>query len=101
MWCGRGAPFTTKLIDDNNLIVNMSAIGAWNNRYEGGPCYAACMETFALYVSRHSATTRLLPSAGRAATTLMGGPTMTRAGTRPGGCAKGSPASPSSPMPGS
>lgn len=27
----------------------MSALGIWNNRYEGGECYAACMETFALY----------------------------------------------------
>jgi len=26
----------------------MSALGIWNNRYEGGPCYAACMETFTL-----------------------------------------------------
>lgn len=37
-----------KLLIDNYLIVNMSALGPWNNRYEGGPCYAACMETFVL-----------------------------------------------------
>ena len=27
----------------------MSSLGIWNNRYEGGTCYAACMETFVLY----------------------------------------------------
>jgi hypothetical protein len=45
----------------------MSALGIWNNRYEGGPCYAACMETFALYLSDYLATIPLLPSAGKAA----------------------------------
>ena len=29
----------------------MSALGIWNNRYEGGECYAACMETYTLYIS--------------------------------------------------
>ena len=38
-----------KLLIEYYLIVNMSATGIWNNRYEGGPCYAACMETFTLY----------------------------------------------------
>lgn len=47
----------------------MSALGIWNNRYEGGPCYAACMETFTLYFLSYSAT--ILPSniAGGAAIT--------------------------------
>lgn len=31
----------------------MSALGIWNNRYEGGPCYAACMETFTLYLQSY------------------------------------------------
>ena len=45
-----GIHLIVKLLIDNYLIVNMSALGAWNSRYEGGPCYAACMETFVLYV---------------------------------------------------
>jgi hypothetical protein len=27
----------------------MSAIGIYNTRYDGGECYAACMETYTLY----------------------------------------------------
>lgn len=58
LWCGGAIAggvvewihLIVKLLIDNYLIVNMSALGAWNNRYEGGPCYAACMETFVLYV---------------------------------------------------
>lgn len=46
----------------------MSALGIWNNRYEGGPCYAACMETFTLYFFSHKATIPPLQSAGRVAT---------------------------------
>lgn len=43
----------------------MSALGVWNNRYEGGPCYAACMETFVLYVSAHLAITLQFLFAGK------------------------------------
>jgi len=43
----------------------MSALGIWNNRYEGGPCYAACMETFALLHLFNSATIPQLLFAGR------------------------------------
>jgi hypothetical protein len=46
----------------------MSALGIWNNRYEGGPCYAACMETFTLYLSIYQATILPSQSAGKAAT---------------------------------
>ena len=87
-----------KLIDDNILIVNMSAIGAWNNRYEGGPCYAACMETFALYLSWNSAITHLLLSAGRAVTTPLEEWIVMKVGRKRERCAKGSPLSLSSLM---
>ena len=82
-----GIHLIVKLLIDNYLIVNMSALGAWNSRYEGGPCYAACMETFVLYVCNHSATTPRSQFAGRAATTPMGESMMMRAGTGPGRCA--------------
>ena len=52
------------------LFKVMSALGIWNNRYEGGPCYAACMETFTLYIPHYLATILQSPSAGKAATTL-------------------------------
>lgn len=41
--------------------------GAHKNRYEGGLCYAACMETFTLYAPNNSATTHRLRAAGRVA----------------------------------
>lgn len=43
----------------------MSALGIWNNRYEGGPCYAACMETFTLYKSIKLVIILLLLFAGK------------------------------------
>ena len=48
----------------------MSAIGIWNNRYEGGPCYAACMETFTLYFLYYPATILPFNTAGGAAITV-------------------------------
>lgn len=45
----------------------MSALGIWNNRYEGGPCYAACMETFTLYLSSYVAITLQFNIAGEVA----------------------------------
>ena len=69
----------------------MSAIGPWNNRYEGGPCYAACMETFTLYPSFHSATTPPSPSAGKAVTMELEESTTTKAEIRHVECVKDSP----------
>ena len=47
----------------------MSALGIWNNRYEGGPCYAACLETFTLYsINNNLAITHLFNIAGKDAT---------------------------------
>ena len=46
----------------------MSAIGIWNNRYEGGPCYAACMETFTLYFYFYPVTILQFNIAGEAVT---------------------------------
>ena len=43
----------------------MSALGIWNNRYEGGPCYAACMETFVLYFRLYSVIIHQSLSAGK------------------------------------
>lgn len=42
----------------------MSALGIWNSRYEGGECYAACMETFTLYLLFDSAITQPSSTAG-------------------------------------
>jgi len=56
----------------------MSALGIWNNRYEGGPCYAACMETFTLYFFIYQATILPLQSVGKAATMPRDELTMTR-----------------------
>ena len=47
----------------------MSALGIWNNRYEGGPCYAACMETFTLYLHNNLAIILPFNIAGKAAIT--------------------------------
>jgi len=75
----------------------MSALGIWNNRYEGGPCYAACMETFTLYLLPHLVT--ILPSstAGEAATMEQAESTMPRAGKRPAKCARDTPPRPCGP----
>lgn len=68
----------------------MSALGIWNNRYEGGPCYAACMETFTLYPSAYLATIPLLLSAGRDAITQQDESTPTRDEWRHRECANDS-----------
>jgi hypothetical protein len=68
----------------------MSALGIWNNRYEGGPCYAACMETFTLYSLAYLATTPPSPSAGRDATTPRDESTPIRVGPKRRGCARDS-----------
>ena len=65
----------------------MSALGIWNNRYEGGPCYAACMETFTLYLFVYQATILLSQSAGKAATMPREESTMIRGETRLEECA--------------
>ena len=66
----------------------MSAIGPWNNRYEGGPCYAACMETFTLYSSTYLATILQLLSAGKVVTMEQVESTMRMEETRLRGCVK-------------
>lgn len=48
----------------------MSAIGIYSTRYEGGECYAACMETYTLYLSSYIAITLQSQFVGRAATML-------------------------------
>ena len=80
------------LCSDIDLLV-MSALGIWNNRYEGGPCYADCMETFTLYFCPHPATTPPSPSAGRDATTALAASTRNRADRRRAVCASASPPS--------
>lgn len=72
----------------------MSALGVWNNRYEGGPCYAACMETFTLYSFLHAATIPPLPSAGKGATMALAASTHRRAGQKPSACARDLPLNP-------
>jgi hypothetical protein len=72
----------------------MSALGIWNNRYEGGPCYAACMETFTLYFYIHIAITPPSPSAGKDATMEQAGSTPIREEQKPSVCANDSPLSP-------
>lgn len=68
----------------------MSALGIWNNRYEGGPCYAACMETFTLYFPFYAATIPPSPSAGRDVITEQVASTRRRAESRPSACASAS-----------
>jgi hypothetical protein len=67
----------------------MSALGIWNNRYEGGPCYAACMETFTLYLLTYSVITPPSNTAGEAATTEQEELMTLKAETRPPECVKG------------
>ena len=38
--------------------------GGHRNRYEGGPCYAACMETFTLYILYNIAIIHQLSTVG-------------------------------------
>ena len=64
------------------LFKVMSALGIWNNRYEGGPCYAACMETFTLYLTHYLAIILQSPSAGKAVTMLLDELMMTREETK-------------------
>ena len=65
----------------------MSALGIWNNRYEGGPCYAACMETFTLYISKYLATILQSPSAGKVVTMPQDELATTREDNKQGECA--------------
>lgn len=69
----------------------MSALGIWNSRYEGGPCYAACMETFTLYSFINKVIIHQLPSAGRDVITRQAELTNKREGCKPKGCANDLP----------
>jgi hypothetical protein len=77
----------------------MSALGIWNNRYEGGPCYAACMETFTLYVSFYPATIPLFNIVGRAVITEPEELMILKEETKHPECAKDTPLSPCGPEP--
>ena len=84
------------------FYINMSSIGIYNTRYEGGECYAACMETYTLYLSSWNlATTLPSPSAGKDAIMLSAESTTPKAGMKPKECANDSPPSPCSPEPAS
>lgn len=66
----------------------MSALGIWNNRYEGGPCYAACMETFTLYLLAYLVITLPSNTAGEDATTAQEELMTPKAETKLPKCAK-------------
>jgi hypothetical protein len=68
----------------------MSALGIWNNRYEGGPCYAACMETFTLYIQKYLAIILQSPSAGKVVIMPQDVLMMTREDNKQEECAKDS-----------
>ncbi len=66
----------------------MSALGIWNNQYEGGPCYAACMETFTLYVFHHIVIILQYSTVGKDAIMELAGSMTLRGEMKLPGCAR-------------